>query len=139
MEVWPVTVFRAKEYRTMCCSKSWLAPLASVILAAAVIGCGEAAPAKKETPKAGEKKDEKKAAVEQKDLKLSAADQALADAQGVCPVSDEKLGEMGTPYKVTLSDGKVVFTCCKQCEPKLKADPAKYLAKLNKPKGAAAN
>ena len=128
----------------MCCYRSWMALMASAVLAAAVIGCGGAEEPKKDggaAPKApaGEpkKEAEKKASVESKDTKLSAADQTLADAQGVCPVSDEKLGEMGTPLKVTLEGGKVVFLCCKSCEPDLKADPAKYMAKLEKKSDAA--
>jgi YHS domain-containing protein len=62
---------------------------------------------------------------------LSAEDRAAAEKQGVCPVSGEKLGSMGTPYKVTVK-GRTVFLCCDGCEEDLKKDPDKYLAKLNK-------
>ncbi|MHC4729085.1 MAG: hypothetical protein ACYS6Z_00675 [Planctomycetota bacterium] len=62
---------------------------------------------------------------------LSAADQVLAKAQGTCPVSDEPLGSMGTPIKVTHGD-KTVFLCCKGCEKKFHRDAATYIAKVEK-------
>jgi YHS domain-containing protein len=62
---------------------------------------------------------------------LPAADQELALKQAVCPVSDEHLGgEMGKPYKISV-EGRTVFLCCDSCEPKIKAEPKKYLAKLD--------
>jgi hypothetical protein len=71
--------------------------------------------------------------------KLSEADHARALAQKFCPVTDEALGSMGTPIKVTV-EGRDVFLCCEGCVDALKADPAKYLAKLDaaaKPEGDA--
>ncbi len=65
--------------------------------------------------------------------KLSAADQKLAIAQGVCPVSGEPLGEMGAPIKVT-AEGRSFFLCCKSCEADLKEDPKAVVAKLDKKK-----
>jgi YHS domain-containing protein len=61
---------------------------------------------------------------------LAAADQDLALKQAVCPVSDDHLGEMGKPHKISV-EGRTVFLCCDSCEPKIKADPKKYLAKLD--------
>jgi YHS domain-containing protein len=61
---------------------------------------------------------------------LSEADRALAEKQKVCPVSGSLLGSMGKPLKVTVK-GKTVFLCCAHCEAKIKADPDKYLAKLD--------
>jgi hypothetical protein len=61
---------------------------------------------------------------------LPAADQELALKQAVCPVSDEHLGEMGKPYKTTV-DGRAIFLCCDNCEKEIKADPKKFLAKLD--------
>jgi YHS domain-containing protein len=58
---------------------------------------------------------------------LDAADQAIAKAQGTCPVSGEALGSMGTPVKKMVGD-KAVFLCCPSCEKKFDADPQKYLA-----------
>jgi YHS domain-containing protein len=60
---------------------------------------------------------------------LSAEDRALAEKQRICPVSGELLGSMGKPSKVTVK-GRTVFLCCEGCEPKIKKDPDKYLAKL---------
>lgn len=64
--------------------------------------------------------------------KLSPEDRKLAEAQKICPVSDHALGSMDAPVEITLADGKKVWVCCKGCEDPLKADPAKYLAKLEK-------
>ncbi len=62
---------------------------------------------------------------------LSLEDRKLAKAQKVCPVSDQKLGSMGTPIKIEY-DGKVIFFCCQMCKPRFEKDPETYLAKLQK-------
>lgn len=65
--------------------------------------------------------------------KLPEADQPLAVAQKLCPVSDEHLGDMGKPIKVT-AGGETFFLCCDGCKKDLE-DEAKlktYLAKLHK-------
>lgn len=49
-----------------------------------------------------------------------------------CPVSHAKLGSMGDPIAVEL-EGKKIWVCCRACTPKLKAEPAKYLARLAPP------
>ena len=46
-----------------------------------------------------------------------------------CPVSDEKLGEMGKPYVFT-HEGREVKLCCKSCLKDFKKDPAKYMKKV---------
>lgn len=61
---------------------------------------------------------------------LSDADRAAVLAQKVCPVSDEELGGMGTPIKVTV-EGRDIFLCCEGCKDELLANPDKYLAKLD--------
>jgi YHS domain-containing protein len=61
---------------------------------------------------------------------LPAADQGLALKQAVCPVSDEHLGAMDKPQKTSV-EGRTVFLCCDNCEKELKADPKKFLAKLD--------
>jgi YHS domain-containing protein len=61
---------------------------------------------------------------------LSEADRALALAQKICPVSDEPLGAMGTPIKVTVGD-RDVFLCCEGCKESFESEPDKYLAKLD--------
>ncbi len=61
---------------------------------------------------------------------LDEADRAAAIKQAICPVSDEPLGLMGTPLKVTVA-GRDVFICCKSCRDAIVSDPQKYLAKLD--------
>lgn len=61
---------------------------------------------------------------------LSAADAVLAKAQGTCPVSEEPLGAMGEPVKVTVGD-RTLFLCCNGCKKKFDKDPDTYLAKLD--------
>jgi hypothetical protein len=59
---------------------------------------------------------------------LSLEDREAATKQKVCPVGGV-LGTMGTPIKVSVA-GHDVFICCEHCEEALKAEPAKYLAKI---------
>ena len=42
-----------------------------------------------------------------------------------CPVSDEALGGMGKPVKVT-HEGTDVYLCCKGCVKDFNKDPAKF-------------
>ncbi len=49
--------------------------------------------------------------------------------QKICPVTTLKLGAMGEPVSAEVEGGKV-WTCCEACPPKLKAEPSKYLARL---------
>jgi hypothetical protein len=58
-------------------------------------------------------------------------EQKVALKQGTCPVSDEPLGAMGKPLRVTY-EGRSFYLCCKSCEPKVKADPKAIIAKLDK-------
>ena len=43
------------------------------------------------------------------------SDQIHARAQGICPVSGQKLGSMGEPIKVKVGKEEVAFLCCKGC------------------------
>ncbi len=54
------------------------------------------------------------------------------EEQKICPVTGAELGSMGDPILVEVK-GRKVWTCCKACPPKLKADPDKYLARLAPP------
>jgi Cu(I)/Ag(I) efflux system membrane fusion protein len=54
------------------------------------------------------------------------------EQQKVCPVTGAKLGSMGDPVLVEV-EGRKAWTCCAACPPKLKAEPAKYLARLAPP------
>jgi YHS domain-containing protein len=51
------------------------------------------------------------------------------DKLTTCPVSGDKLGEMGSPYVFTYQ-GQEVKLCCKNCKKDFDKDPAKYLAKI---------
>ena len=55
---------------------------------------------------------------------------SAAQEQGVCPVTGSKLGTMGAPVLVEI-EGRKVYTCCEACVPRLKAEPARYLARLS--------
>ncbi len=68
--------------------------------------------------------------------KLSPADQKLAKAQRLCPVTEMPLGSMGVPIKVMLK-GETVFLCCDGCIEKAKAEPQKYLDKVRSWQAAA--
>ena len=46
-----------------------------------------------------------------------------------CPVSDEKLGEMGDPA-VFVYQGQEIKFCCPNCKKDFLKDPAKYLKKI---------
>jgi YHS domain-containing protein len=46
-----------------------------------------------------------------------------------CPVSGEKLGEMGKPYVFTYQ-GQEVKLCCPMCKADFNKDPQKYLKKI---------
>lgn len=61
--------------------------------------------------------------------KLAAEDRALAEAQRLCPVTDEPLGSMGVPIKLDIK-GQPVLICCKACQKKAERDPDATLAKL---------
>jgi YHS domain-containing protein len=96
-----------------------------------------AAPAE---PPAEEKKAETKGAAAAASLsdeevaeikKLPAGEAEHALAQMVCPVSDEKLGSMGMPLKVT-AEGRTFYLCCKGCNQEVKDNPSAVVAKLKK-------
>lgn len=52
---------------------------------------------------------------------------AKPDLLSTCPVSGEKLGEMGKPYTFTYKDQEVKL-CCKSCKKDFDKDPEKYMA-----------
>jgi membrane fusion protein, copper/silver efflux system len=54
------------------------------------------------------------------------------EQQKICPVTMAKLGSMGDPVPVQLADRRI-WLCCAGCLDKLKAEPAKYLARLDSP------
>ena len=67
------------------------------------------------TATAADKKDEKPA--------------PIPDKLTTCPVSGDKLGEMGKPY-VFEYKGREVKLCCPDCKKDFEKDPAKYMKKI---------
>lgn len=104
----------------------------SLVIGPLLVGCGQA-PNKPNAPAPGAGADAKSAAETIADnmAKLSPEDRKAAELQKICPVSDEPLGGMGTPYKLTI-DGKDIYLCCAGCEEDVKKEPEKYFAKINK-------
>ena len=51
------------------------------------------------------------------------------DKMTTCPVSGDKLGEMGKPY-VFEYKGHEVKLCCPDCKKDFQKDPAKYMKKI---------
>ena len=111
---------------------------AAVLFAALMFGCGdnhdEGAPAKDHDEHGHEGHDhdaeEGDTEIETALKALSEEDRKLVLAQKICPVSDEELGSMGTPIKVS-GAGKTVFLCCKGCVKRFEANPEKYVKKLD--------
>ena len=59
-------------------------------------------------------------------MQADASTNAVPDLLKTCPVSGEKLGEMGKPLIFTYKDQEVKL-CCKSCKKDFDKDPAKYL------------
>jgi multidrug efflux pump subunit AcrA (membrane-fusion protein) len=60
---------------------------------------------------------------------ISDADQKLIDEQRVCPETGNKLGSMGTPFKLMIKNTPV-FLCCDGCEDEAKAHETQTLVKV---------
>ena len=63
--------------------------------------------------------------------KLSAEDRVAAEKQKLCPVSNEPLGAMGKPIKLTIEETKF-FVCCGGCKRMAEQKPDELLANLAK-------
>jgi hypothetical protein len=67
---------------------------------------------------------------------LDPQDQQLAQEQEFCAIeSENRLGAMGKPVKLTIKD-QPVFLCCKGCAERAQANPDKTLAKVEELKAA---
>lgn len=53
----------------------------------------------------------------------------IPDKMTTCPVSGDKLGEMGKPYILEYK-GREVKLCCPDCKKDFEKDPAKYMKKI---------
>jgi YHS domain-containing protein len=61
---------------------------------------------------------------------VKAEDKApISDKMTTCPVSGDKLGEMGKAY-VFNYQGHEVKLCCKDCKKDFDKDPAQYMKKI---------
>lgn len=100
--------------------------LAVLVIAVGLSGCKDGDDDAKLSP------DEAK--IKKALAQLSDADRAAAEKQRTCPVTENRLGLMGTPLKITVKDSggkeQEVFICCAGCEESIKGDPDKYLEKL---------
>lgn len=63
------------------------------------------------------------------DTNAAASTPSKPDKLTTCPVSGEKLDEMGKPYVFTYQ-GQEVKLCCSGCKKDFDKDPAKYLKKI---------
>jgi YHS domain-containing protein len=63
------------------------------------------------------------------DTNSAAATPPKPDKLTTCPVSGEKLDEMGKPYVFTYK-GQEVKLCCPGCKKDFDKDPARYLKKI---------
>ena len=61
----------------------------------------------------------------------SAKIKAKPDLLKTCPVSGDKLGEMGDPFKFVYK-GQEVKLCCSGCKKDFLKDPEKYITKIRK-------
>lgn len=84
-----------------------------------------AAPSESVPPKVA--KDQEK--IRQSLAKLPPDDRKLAEAQKVCPITDELLGLMGVPAKVIVM-GVPVFVCCHGCDEAVLSKPEETLKKV---------
>ena len=60
---------------------------------------------------------------------LPPSEQEAALRQRICPVTQEPLGSMGKPLRVSVA-GRSVFVCCQGCVSALQRNPQKYLQNL---------
>ncbi len=72
---------------------------------------------------------EERAEIEAAFSSLTSLDRQRAEQQSICPVTEMRLGSMGTPIKVDVN-GEPVFICCEGCRGRLLAEPDKHLQRL---------
>ncbi len=101
----------------------FLCGLAVLVISAGLAGCGAEDAATELSPQ--------EAKIQAALAELPEGDRAAAEKQRICPVSEQRLGSMAKPIKITVK-GQDVFLCCSGCENTIKGDPDAYLAKLNK-------
>jgi hypothetical protein len=106
--------------------------LVAVVLVSVLLGCSGGDPAKPKTNTATEHAHtttDEDTKMNETMTQLSTEDRAKAEAQKICHESDEPLGSMRMPIKVTVQ-GRDVFVCCEGCVDELTDNFAKYADKL---------
>ncbi|RIK72256.1 MAG: hypothetical protein DCC67_19515 [Planctomycetota bacterium] len=100
-------------------------------IAFALVGCQaeQPQPTAATAPEASATENQPTTEVERELAKLPPEDRAQAAAQKICPVSEQPLGSMGTPIKVTVGD-KSFFICCDGCREDAEKNFAQHSAKL---------
>lgn len=63
------------------------------------------------------------------DSSVTADSSATAYPLDTCLVSEERLGSMGDPVTI-IHEGQEIKFCCEACVPEFKADPARFLPRL---------
>ena len=71
-------------------------------------------------------------------LNAGAKDAPKPDKLTTCPVSGDKLGEMGKPFTFEYK-GQEVKLCCKSCKKDFDKEPDKYMAKIRAADSASAD
>ncbi len=115
----------------------FLSSLAVLVIAVGLSGCGDTddSPPAEDPPEATSGDDHAghmpaSTEVTEAFAELSPEDRTAAEKQRICPVTDQPLGSMGKPFKLTVQD-REVFLCCEMCKDAITDEPDKYLAKLN--------
>jgi Cu(I)/Ag(I) efflux system membrane fusion protein len=80
-------------------------------------------------PSTPEDADAKEKKAKSEVAKLAEPDRLLAQAQRVCPITNQLLGSMGVPIKLVLK-GQPVFVCCEGCVAEAKTNETQTLAKV---------
>jgi len=91
------------------------------------LGCSKQEEPAAPTKGASEAMSAEAKAVEAELAKLPETERAVVAAQKVCPVTEELLGSMGPPLKVSV-DGKDLYICCEGCREKAEAEFDSYFA-----------
>lgn len=69
---------------------------------------------------------------------LLEAGMAVEAGNTICPVSGEKVGQMGPAFKVEYN-GKIYSLCCAMCKDTFLQDPEKYIKKVEADMGQPAH
>jgi hypothetical protein len=104
--------------------------LAALLISSLSLGCRNSAADEPAGSDQATAQDPKEAEIKSGLAELSPEERKAAQEQRFCAVQTEnRLGSMGTPIKVTIKE-ETVWLCCKGCVKKARANPEKTLAKV---------